>query len=204
MIQKTLESLKRRGFIPHYFDTLEQAKAFVLGELKGASSVGFGGSMTAKEMGLDRALEETGTRVHWHWNAGNQDRPRVLRDAMEAEAYICSANAITASGHILNIDGNCNRVAATLFGPQRLFIIAGKNKLVDGSMEDAVARVKQCACGPNARRLHLDTPCAHTGHCTETGECFSPDRMCNALVCLSACPSGREIHVVLMGQEAGY
>ena len=182
MIQKTLESLKRRGFIPHYFDTLEQAKAFVLGELKGASSVGFGGSMTAKEM----------------------ERPRVLRAAMEAEAYICSANAITASGHILNIDGNCNRVAATLFGPQRLFIIAGKNKLVDGSMEDAVARIKQCACGPNARRLHLDTPCAHTGHCTETGECFSPDRMCNALVCLSACPSGREIHVVLMGQEAGY
>lgn len=89
MIQKTLESLKRRGFIPHYFDTLEQAKAFVLGELKGASSVGFGGSMTAKEMGLDRALEETGTRVHWHWNAGNQDRPQVLRAAMEAEAYIC-------------------------------------------------------------------------------------------------------------------
>ena len=111
MIQKTLESLKRRGFIPHYFDTLEQAKAFVLGELKGASSVGFGGSMTAKEMELDRALEEAGARVYWHWNAESKDRPRVLRAAMEAEAYICSANAITASGHILNIDGNCNRVA---------------------------------------------------------------------------------------------
>lgn len=204
MIQKTMEDLKRRGFIPHYFETRDQAARFVLNELKGLSSVGIGGSMTIKEMALDRLLEAAGVQVFWHWNAPPENRKDVLQRALQADAYLCSANAITASGHIVNIDGNCNRVAATLFGPPKLFIIAGKNKLVDGSLEDAIDRIKQFACGSNARRLHLNTPCAQTGRCTENGECFSPDRMCSALSCLWHCPSGREIHLVLMGEEAGY
>lgn len=200
---RVIAHLTRRGFIAQYL-TPEQAVQYVLDHIAPEQPVGIGGSMTIRQLELDRRLSERGNPVYWHWLAAPEQRPQVLRKARDAGAYLCSVNALLEDGRMFNIDGNGNRVAASFFGPRQVFLIAGINKLVAGGREEAIARIKREACPANARRLGLDTPCARTGSCTPQGECFCEDRMCKTTVELSYCSPGHEVHVLLVDRPLGY
>lgn len=191
-------ALTRRGFTVHHAATKEEAARLVLSLIPEGVSVGAGGSMTIRELSLAEALQGTGHAVHWHWlEAGATAFP----EAHVADVYLASANAVTRDGQLVNIDGTGNRVAAMIHGPKQVIAVVGANKLVDGGVSMAIARIKREACPPNARRLGLGTPCGLTGQCNPT-EC--PGGFCN-VVSVQEHPTGkRPYHVVLVDEALGY
>ena len=194
------KNLEKHGFHVQVLDTAVQAKEAALA-LAGTGTVGIGGSVTIRDIGLYDTLIERGSTVHWHWKAKPEDHPAVHAAAQKADVYFCSANAILESGELLNIDGTGNRLSSLFFGPKRVVVIAGENKLVSDYAQ-GIAHIKEFACPNNARRLGLSTPCAITGKCSD---CNSPQRMCKVTVLLER-PSNavRDVHVLLVRESLGY
>ena len=197
---KILENLNRRWFKGHFCKTKEEAKALAL-EIIGNDSVGFGGSITVSDLGIYDALLEKGNEMHWHWKVGTKEEKRTEREtSLFADIYLASANALTRDGRVLNIDGTGNRVASLAFGPKRVLLIVGKNKLVD-SIDEGIERTRRDCCPKNARRQNLKTPCSVTDKCTD---CSSPDRMCNIFTVTEYAPKGfREYHIILVDEDLG-
>lgn len=199
MLQKMKEILNRNHFDCEVFDTPQAAKEAAL-RIIGDRSVGIGGSKTVKQLGLDAALLEQGNTVHWHWLADKALKHETQVNALNAEVYLCSANALTENGTLVNIDGTGNRVASLLFGPPTVIVIIGRNKLC-GTLDDAIARIKREACPENARRQGLKTPCAATGECHD---CDTSARMCNATVLIERpLRIHKDFHVFLVDAELG-
>jgi L-lactate utilization protein LutB len=184
---KAVEGLKKRGFDAIYAKTAADALAVVMKEAEAAGSVGWGGSETIKQIGARDALIESGKEIRDH--------------QMEADLFLLSANAITTDGRIVNIDGRGNRVAASICGPKRVIYVIGRNKVVDGGIDAAIARIKKYACPPNCRRLGKNTPCAATGVCTD---CDSPDRICKVTAIFDRKPTGISALAIVVGEDLGY
>jgi len=182
-----VEGLKRRGFEAVYVATGAEAKALVMQEAEAAQSVGWGGSETLKEIGARDALLRSGKEIRDH--------------QMVMDLFLLSANALTRDGRIVNIDGRGNRVAASIAGPKRVVYVVGCNKIVDGGVDEAIARVKRCACPPNCRRLNKRTPCAATGACAD---CDSSDRICKVTAIFDRRPTGMPTKVIVVGEPLGY
>ena len=185
--EKAAEGLRRRGYAVALAATREEALALVLSETESAASVGWGGSETLKEIGARDALAASGKEIRDH---------ELIMDV-----FLLSANAVTADGVIVNIDGRGTRVAASIYGPKKVVYVIGRNKVVDGGVEAAIARAKRCACPPNARRLSKRTPCAATGECAD---CDSPDRICKVTAIFDRPPTGTPTSVVLVDDDLGY
>lgn len=200
-LEKAAAALRRRGFETMIFDTGAQAVEYVRKDVPQGDVVAFGGCMTAKQLGLNDLMSEDGHTVHWHWEAAPENRPAVLREAMLADTYICSANALTEDGLMVQIDGTGNRVAAMCYGPKKVYVLIGRNKLVEGGYAQAVSRIKQIACPANARRYNLNTPCAETGKCNVSACTRS---MCHAFLALEGAPTSNHMKVILIDEELGY
>ena len=199
-LNQVAEALKKRRFDVVVCDTREEAAAFVLGDVPTGAQVTVGGSMTIKEMDLHTQLREKGHEVLWHWEAPPAERGALLHRAMNAPVYLCSANAVTADGLIVQIDGTGNRVAALCYGPEIVYMIVGRNKIVEGGYQQAVRRIKQVTCPKNAKRLNLDTPCA-TGSC-DVSACKRP--MCNMILALEGAPNAKRTQIVLVNEDLGF
>ena len=184
--KKVVEALKARGFEAAYCATKEEAAAAVLAETASAARVGMGGSVTMKELGVTAKLEAEG---------------KLLTRGADCDVFLLSANAITADGRIVNIDGNGNRVAASVSGPKRVVYAIGRNKIVEGGIDAAIARIKAKACPPNCVRLGKKTPCAATGKCAD---CDSPDRICKVTAIMDRKPTGTQATVVLVDDDLGF
>lgn len=181
-----VEALKKRGFEAAFCATKDDAAAAVLAETANASRVGMGGAMTMKELGVTAQLESEG---------------KLLTRGADCDVFLLSANAITADGRIVNIDGNGNRVAASVSGPKRVVYAIGRNKIVEGGIDAAIARIKAKACPPNCVRLGKKTPCAMTGKCAD---CDSPDRICKVTAIFDRRPSGTPTAVYVVDADLGY
>lgn len=180
-------ALKARGFEVAKVATKAQACALVMAEAKDAASVGWGGSETIKEIGAREKLLASGKEIRDH--------------QLVCDLFLLSANAVTGDGRIVNIDGNGNRVAASIHGPKRVVYVIGRNKLVAGGLDEAIARIKTKACPPNAKRLGKKTPCALTGSCTD---CDSPDRICKVTAIFDRKPTGISAKAILVDEDLGY
>ena len=133
---------------------------------------------------------------------GNPTTPVRPKRAAHADWFVCSTNAVTRDGRLVNIDGTGNRVAGMFAGPKKVILFIGKNKLVEGGLDEAIARIKRVACPANGRRLNTNTPCALTGECTD---CASPRRMCKITSIIEYPPNLlSELHLVLIDEELGY
>lgn len=191
---KVKASLEERGFAVSCFATAEEAMDYLDGKLDG-KTIGIGGSMTIRDMGLDQRLEKH-NQVIWHWKDGS------LQDAARAEVYLASVNGLAETGEIINIDGAGNRVASTIFGHEEVYFIVGRNKLAP-DYDGALWRARNIASPKNAQRLGKKTPCAAKGD--KCYDCKSPDRICRALTVLWEAPTGiGRSEVVLIAQELGY
>lgn len=184
--KKVVEALKRRGFDAVYCATAEEATLAVLTEIDAAQRVGMGGSMTMKELGVTAKLEASG---------------KLQTRGADCELFLLSANAVTADGRIVNIDGNGNRVAASVSGPKKVVYAIGRNKIVDGGIDAAISRIKEKACPRNCVRLGKQTPCAATGKCAD---CDSPDRICKVTAVFDRRPSGTPTTVYVINADLGY
>lgn len=165
------------------------------------SKVSDGGSMTLSEIGLDQMLKERNVTFISHNDPtlSREDSEAEARAAFGADTFLCSSNAITMDGQIINVDGRGNRVAALIYGPKQVIIIAGSNKVVKDE-EAAKERIRLIAAPANSIRLQRQTPCAKVGTCQD---CVSKDRICCAYVKYNFDNYDR-IRVILMEEEAGY
>lgn len=119
---------------------------------------------------------------------------------MDADVYVSSSNAVIEDSRILNIDGTGNRIASMFFGPPRVIIIAGKNKLAP-DYSSALERIKTVACPKNAERLNRNLPCRFTGKCQD---CRSPERMCQVTVLIENHLNQTSLEVWLVNEELGF
>ena len=200
LMANTLFSLTRKGFHVHHVATQADARALVLQLISEGTSVGFGGSVTIRDMALYETLQSNGHPVHWHWK-NDESKPDVFALAAASDFYLTSSNAVTADGCLVNIDGTGNRVGAMIHGPQQVIVIAGSNKLVAGGIPQAIARIKSVACPKNAQRLGLNTPCGLTGKCNAEA---CEKGMCNVTSIIERPVGGHKITIVLVDEEMGY
>lgn len=200
-VETAIKALKENGFHVKYFETPEEAAEALFLEVEKGSSVGFGGSVTLAEMGLREEMEKRGYKTVYHGAAADPaERKRLLKEAACTDVYLSGANGITEDGRIVNIDGTGNRVSSILFGHDRVILICGRNKVVKNT-EEAIDRIKREACPQNTNRLNLDTPCRHTGVCTD---CSFPQRICRATVILEKQMIGGNLSVYLINRDMGY
>lgn len=191
LLCKNLETL---GYRTVYFATAREAADYLNDQLDN-STVAFGGSMTLLDMGLYDSLSAHNT-VYWHW------RDATPADAAGARVYISSVNGLAETGELINIDGNCNRVAGTLFGHEKVYLVVGVNKIAP-DYDAALFRARNVAAPLNARRLNRKTPCA-AGAEVKCYNCSSPERICRALTVLWRKPTGCDYEIVLVDEPLGY
>ena len=189
------KNLEDRGYAVRVFSTGAEAAAYLDGVIDGRT-VGFGGSLTLEQMGLYDALGRHNTVV-WHWK---QEAGLARREAMQTDIYLTSANGLAETGEILNIDGIGNRVAATLFGHEKVYFVIGRNKVAP-TYEEALWRARNIASPQNARRLGKKTPCAVKGD--RCYDCKSPERICRGLVTLWGPMMGMETEILLVDEDLG-
>ncbi|MBR6811911.1 MAG: lactate utilization protein [Oscillospiraceae bacterium] len=193
-------NLEKKGYKVVCFANSEEAAAY-LDEQINETSVGFGGSVTVTKMGLYERLGSHND-VRWHYRVPEgMTHDQMRRLANSAEVYISSVNGLAETGEIINIDGACNRIAAVFYGPRRIFLLVGRNKLAK-DYDAALWRARNIASPLNAKRLGVKTPCAQKGD--KCYDCSSPERICCGLSVLWAKPKSADITVVLMDEEIGY
>ncbi len=172
-MEELAKRFSEKGFHTAVFSSGEEAVKAVLELIGRGKTVGIGGSKTVDQLSLYDLLQAQDNRVIWHWK--EKDKLKARRESLFSDFYLCSSNAVTRDGKLVNIDGTGNRAAAMMFGPKNLIFLVGKNKIVD-DVEAGILRIKDQACGPNARRQNLNVPCAFTNRCAD---CHTKDRMCN-------------------------
>ncbi len=188
-------NLERKGYKVSCFETKEEAAAYLNGQIDGVT-VGIGGSMTVKEMGLLDMLRPHND-VRWHWEGDDR------MSAHATDVYLSSVNGIAETGEIVNIDGLGNRLAGTLFGHKKVYLIVGKNKIAD-DLEGAMWRARNVASPKNAIRFNVKTPCVASGG-AKCFDCRSPERICKALLVFWERPDGiPDTEVVLINEDLGY
>ena len=192
--EKVRKNLEAHGFDVTCFDTAAEAADYLDRRLDG-KTVGHGGSITLKELGLlERLQSHAVVRSHWLGDS--------FADAAAAPVYLTSVNALAETGELINIDGTGNRVASTIFGHEEVCFIVGVNKLAS-DYDAALWRARNVASPKNAQRLGKKTPCAVRGD--KCYDCKSPERICRALAVLWERPTGiGRAEVVLVNEPLGY
>ena len=194
-LEKLQENLKKRGYAVSYFETAQAAADYLDSAIDG-TTVSFGGSVTLDQMGMYDRLKRHNT-VKWHWKGDSQ------RDAMGSAVYLTSMNGVSESGEMVSIDGNGNRVAGTIYGSDRVYIVIGVNKIAP-DLEQAIWRARNIAAPKNAIRMkdHYRTPCAVKGD--RCYDCSAPDRMCRVMALFWGPLKHAKYEVILINQELGY
>ena len=197
-----IKNFAKRNMEAFYCDTKEDAVALVLNLMEDGGTVGMGGSETVKETGLLDAIQNSNTLHFIDRNLAKTaaEKKSVFLETMAADYFLMSSNAITVDGELINIDGNANRLACLLHGPDYVIVLAGMNKIVD-DVDSGIERIGLHAAPPNAARLGTRTPCASLGHCCD---CQSEDCMCCQIVVTRRSRHKGRIKVVLIGEELGF
>lgn len=198
--EKVVAALNGKRFQAQYVATREEALAAVMALIPPEASVGMGGSETLKEIGVMEALAKQGNMVFNHQGLSPEEAKKVRKQEMTADVFLAGTNALTLDGQLINTDGVGNRVAALTFGPDRVIVVVGANKIVRDEAEGR-ERIKMIAAPVNAIRLHTATPCAQTGYCME---CNAPGKICNITVVTHAAPRGSDFHVIVVGETLGF
>lgn len=200
-LELAAKALEANGFRVSICPNREAAVARVLDEVADARTVGFGGSVTLVELGLPQRLASLGKECLIHGAPGlaPEQRLEIMRRQLTCDVFLTGSNAVTLDGKLVNIDATGNRVGAMTFGPRKVVVVAGANKLAADAHE-AVRRVKAWAAPPNAYRLSFKTPCAETGVCSD---CRSPDRICRVVHIQERRPRLTDTAVILVGEALG-
>lgn len=198
--QILVKNLRNRHFDAWYCDTKEDALAKVLELIPEGAKIGWGGVLSAQQIGLFDALRSGNYNLLDRDLCQTQEeREQMMKDALFSDVFLTGANGLSLDGQMVNIDGTGNRVGAIIYGPKKVIVIAGMNKVCD-TLEEAVKRAREVAAPLNMMRFMKDTPCAATGKC---GDCKAEGCICNQIVITRHCrPVGR-IQFVLVGEQLG-
>ena len=199
--EKVISALERNNIKGYLVDTPDEAKELIKELIKDDKLIVSGGSMTLKETGIQDFLNENYPGIYIDREKLSPEEVNELyRKAFSADTYFASTNAVTEYGELYNVDGTGNRVAAMIFGPKQVIIVAGMNKIVK-DLDEAKKRVETIAAPKNTVRLEKATPCAKTGVC---GHCHSDDRICCSYVTLAQQRVPDRIKVIIVNENLGY
>lgn len=214
----TVQNLKKNNFNAYYADNIKEARELLLSLIEPESTIGCGDSHTLFALELDETLEEMECTVIPHMCALNaqaqkdtsgvyykvgskEDMKKILMNYLVSDVFLLGANAITVDGQIVNVDGTGNRVAGSLYGPDRIIVVAGTNKIVK-DVDAARERVGFVAAPINNLKYDNDQmPCIKAGKCMN---CSNDKRICNVTTIIHKMPDEADFHVILIGEDLGY
>lgn len=195
-----IKNLQSRHFEAYYCPNKTAALEKALELIHQDSVVGWGGAMSAQQIGLIDALKSGNYHAIDRMEAStSEDRLEAEKNCLFSDVFITGANALSMDGQMVNIDGYGNRVAAIIYGPKTVLVIAGMNKVTD-SLESAIIRARTVAAPANQQRFLRNTPCTVTGSCSD---CKSDDCICNQIVITRNCRLPGRIKFILVGEELG-
>jgi len=207
-IQGLIEKLSGNNITAFYVKDREEALRKVMSMIPEGSTVGIGDSVTLVQIGVVDVLEK-GNYVSlnpWKLGTSTEESINLKKRSLTSDVFVTGTNALTLDGKIVNVDGLGNRVAAMLFGPDKVIIVIGINKIVE-NLEEALARIRNKAAPLNVKRHpYFDPmpPCGITGVCSD---CSSPWRICNKTVIIEREFSNSKYQpimtVVIVGEELG-
>ena len=205
-ILRTIEALNKNNMNGYLVNTkeelIEKIKELVKELVKENSTVSCGGSMSLFETGIIDHLRSGRYNFLDRYKEGlsREEITKLFKESFFADAYFASSNAVTEDGKLYNVDGNGNRVAAMLFGPEKVILVVGVNKIVK-NIDEAVIRNKEISAPTNAKRLNKMTPCTKVGYCMD---CKSNDKICREFTVISSQVNKDRIHVIFMNENIGY
>jgi L-lactate utilization protein LutB len=200
--QRVIDALNKNNFNSNYFDSRQEAVDYILQLIPLDATIGVGGSRTAVELGLVELLEKRGHELFNHNQDGLTPEEKIERryKQLTCDVFLSGANAITLTGEIVNRDAFGNRAAAMMFGPKKVIIVVGTNKIVR-DVAEADQRIKLYAAPMNNKRYESPNPCVQLGECVD---CKSPTRACNITTILSRRPPLTDIHIIVLGETLGF
>lgn len=201
-VERTIESLNSNNMDGYYVRDEKELFAKIKELTNEGDTVSVGGSMTLFETGLIDFLRTENFNFIDRYAEGlsKEDIKEIFRKSFSADVFFASSNAITEEGELYNVDGVGNRVAAMIYGPDKVIIVAGVNKIVK-DLDDAITRNREISAPANAKRLNRKTPCAKVGYCMD---CTSPERICSAYTLIKKQIQRGRIHVIFVDKELGY
>ena len=200
MFDTVKAALENKGYKVSCFEKAKEATEYLNAQLD-KETIGFGGSVTLKEMGLYEKLS-LHNHICWHNRLPEGKTDKEMRmEARKADIYISSVNGLAETGEIINIDGTGNRVAAIFYGHKKVYLVVGKNKIAP-DYEKALWRARNIASPRNAKRLGVNTPCAVNAD--KCYDCKSPQRICRGLLVLWEKPMASDIEILLINEDLGY
>lgn len=201
-IERTIKALEKNNMKGYLVQNKEQLLEKIQEIVQEGSLVSCGGSMTLFETGVIDFLRSGKYKFldRYEANLTPEDIKEIYRKTFSADAYFTSTNAITENGELYNVDGNGNRIAAMLYGPDKVIVVTGVNKIVK-NVEEAINRNKEICAPANAKRIGTNTPCKTTGHCMD---CYSPERICCEYTLIKRQRSANRMHVIFINENFGY
>lgn len=201
-INKVISALKENNMNGYLVSSKEELIKKIEELTKENDVVACGGSMTLFETGVIEHLRGERYKFLDRYKEGLDtcDIKKIYREAFFSDVYFTSTNAITENGEIYNVDGNGNRVAAMLYGPEKVIIVSGYNKIVK-NLSEAIERNKNIAAPINAKRLNKKTPCVKTGYCMD---CNSREKICREYTLIKSQNNPNRIHVIFLNEDYGY
>ena len=205
-LEETLKNLRANGFDARIAKNRAEAKELLLSAISKGAVVGVGDSATVRQLGIIEGLEKLGFQVLNPFTrelttdpAKTAIRDNISRQLFSCDVIIAGTNAVTTDGKLANIDAVGNRVASMIFGPRKVFIIAGRNKIVT-DVEEALQRIKNVIAPFHARTKKFATPCAQTGKCSD---CSAPQRICSVTTIMERRPWRTDISIILVDEDLG-
>jgi len=201
-VERTIKALEENNMNGYFVETKEELIKKIDELVEEGSVVSCGGSTTLFEAGVIEHLRSGKFKFLDRYEPGlsKDDIKEIYRKAFSADAYFASSNAVTEDGKLYNVDGTGNRVAAMMYGPDKVILVCGTNKIVK-DVDAAIDRNRRIAAPANTIRLNRVTPCAKVGYCMD---CKSKDRICNEFTLITRQHSKGRIHVIFINEELGY
>ncbi|HEY5524415.1 MAG TPA: lactate utilization protein [Clostridium sp.] len=201
-ILRTIKSLEDNNMNGYYVKDREELISKIKELVKDGSMVACGGSMTLFETGVIDHLRTDRYEFLDRYEEGlnREELVKIFKKSFLADAYFTSSNSVTEAGELYNVDGNGNRVAAMLYGPEKVIVVCGSNKIVR-DVDMAIDRNRQISAPANAKRLNRNTPCTKVGYCMD---CKSSERICNEYTLIRRQGTKDRIHVIFLDEEFGY
>ena len=201
-ITRTVQAINKNNMNGYYAKDREELIRIIEDIVSENSLVSCGGSMTLFETGVMEHLRSGRYKFldRYKEDITREEVVNMFEESFFADAYFTSSNAVTENGELYNVDGNGNRVAAMLYGPEKVIVICGVNKIVK-NVEEAIKRNRECAAPINAKRLNKETPCSKVGYCMD---CKSKDRICNEYTLIKRQNRKERMHIIFLNENLGY
>lgn len=201
MLNEVIKGLESRNISGYFAENKKEALKIALSLMEKGRTVGWGGSMSVREIGLYDAVNN-GDFITFNRDTcetAEQKREMELK-TLGADYFLCSSNAVTKDGVLVNIDGYANRVAAIAYGPKKVIMVVGVNKICD-DLDCAIIRARETAAPRNAQRFPINTPCKKTGQCAD---CKAADTICCQFLITRYSKIKDRIHIILVNEALGF